>query len=632
MKRRGNETGESNTDIRRGDVTRSQEKAIRTLSDRLESLSADKNDIDNEKSVADDERAAEVIDVDTDLIKSELEKIASEEGSSQRDAKKDIGSLAEKPAETIAAFNLSQKSHKDPILNKIETADPASGAAVPSDRFHTAASPADAANVSGETEHTEPPAADDPDPDDHPVETWMGEEIGVPRPILDPSGYSSDAADTPVQPDLAAMATEHNYHAVAAGDDPITFSQNESDGRAELPQLAVSGETAIDLRDGMDDDYPELRSLREPPQDGMLGFYVSLALVFICSTFGTLYVLNQLDTSDENASLDQNIVAPISQAESTATSTDPSGATAPQMASAATATGSVATDKEVEHPLIAALNKASSKNAAPPMVAASTAEKPSSKFAVENISGRGGISLPINITLPTESFGQDAYLVFRGLPQGVALSGGQQRDESWAVPISELDGLSLNTPESFGRSFILEVVLIRGEDAAPETRISAVDIAPAVATNSQTAPKPAKNTPPARVASRGADEDAAAKAPTVMAAKKSGQEISERTEHKVRTLSESQEVSMLSRGDGLLDNGDIAGARLIFEYLAEQSSALGAVAFARTFDPNLFEKGNIRGPEPSTQKALRWYRRAAELGNKEALTRLNSLRSQKKIR
>lgn len=88
---------------------------------------------------------------------------------------------------------------------------------------------------------------------------------------------------------------------------------------------------------------------------------------------------------------------------------------------------------------------------------------------------------------------------------------------------------------------------------------------------------------------------------------------------------------MLSRGANLMDDGDIAGARLIFEYLAEQGSASGAVAFAKSFDPNLFEKGYIKGPQPSTEDAMKWYRRAAELGNKEAISRLNTLRAMTKV-
>jgi len=84
-------------------------------------------------------------------------------------------------------------------------------------------------------------------------------------------------------------------------------------------------------------------------------------------------------------------------------------------------------------------------------------------------------------------------------------------------------------------------------------------------------------------------------------------------------LSSAEENSLMRRAKALMQTGDITGARLLFEHLANRDSALGAFALAQSFDRDVLEKMYVRGLAPDQKQADRWYRRAAELSSRDAL-------------
>ncbi len=79
-----------------------------------------------------------------------------------------------------------------------------------------------------------------------------------------------------------------------------------------------------------------------------------------------------------------------------------------------------------------------------------------------------------------------------------------------------------------------------------------------------------------------------------------------------------QEQKMLKRASALMSQNDIAGARLIFQYLANHGSAGGAFALAETYDPKKWAGRRVAGMTPDAILARSWYARAAELGSKDA--------------
>ena len=83
-------------------------------------------------------------------------------------------------------------------------------------------------------------------------------------------------------------------------------------------------------------------------------------------------------------------------------------------------------------------------------------------------------------------------------------------------------------------------------------------------------------------------------------------------------ISSVDEQSMLRRARELMERGHVSGARLIFEHLASQQSALGAFALAQTYDEKFLKTIPVNGMEPDPKLAAKWYRRAAELGSEFA--------------
>jgi WD40 repeat protein len=86
----------------------------------------------------------------------------------------------------------------------------------------------------------------------------------------------------------------------------------------------------------------------------------------------------------------------------------------------------------------------------------------------------------------------------------------------------------------------------------------------------------------------------------------------------VLQISQSEEAERLKRGKAALALDDIAGARLIFEYLANHGSAAGAYQLALTYDPQYQSANPLDASGPDARLAQSWYLKAAELGHPEA--------------
>jgi TPR repeat protein len=86
-------------------------------------------------------------------------------------------------------------------------------------------------------------------------------------------------------------------------------------------------------------------------------------------------------------------------------------------------------------------------------------------------------------------------------------------------------------------------------------------------------------------------------------------------------------VSLLSRADDLMDQGDVASARLLFRHLADRGVDRAAFELARTFDADVLASLNVRGVSGDKKEAKLWYERAAGIGNVAATERLKILAS-----
>ncbi|HEX8164235.1 MAG TPA: hypothetical protein VF601_00420 [Beijerinckiaceae bacterium] len=70
----------------------------------------------------------------------------------------------------------------------------------------------------------------------------------------------------------------------------------------------------------------------------------------------------------------------------------------------------------------------------------------------------------------------------------------------------------------------------------------------------------------------------------------------------------------LAKGERMLKAGDVAAARLFFGRAAEAGESRGALAMARTYDPEVLRRLPVYGMQPNPAEAARWYAKAKDLG------------------
>jgi hypothetical protein len=86
-----------------------------------------------------------------------------------------------------------------------------------------------------------------------------------------------------------------------------------------------------------------------------------------------------------------------------------------------------------------------------------------------------------------------------------------------------------------------------------------------------------------------------------------------------------EEVDALTvRGDALVSIGNLAGARLLYQRAAEAGNARAAFALAEMYDPFVL-KSLGEWLTPNVAMARTWYKKAKDLGSREAFDRLERL-------
>lgn len=117
----------------------------------------------------------------------------------------------------------------------------------------------------------------------------------------------------------------------------------------------------------------------------------------------------------------------------------------------------------------------------------------------------------------------------------------------------------------------------------------------AAASKAKAAPSPAA---PARLAARPAPARAIAP-PVIRSAR-------------IPTISLTEVRTLLTRANSLLEQGDVAGARLLLDYAAQHGSKRAMLKLGETYDPDHLSKLGVRGVLPDQDQAALWYDRAAK--------------------
>jgi len=93
----------------------------------------------------------------------------------------------------------------------------------------------------------------------------------------------------------------------------------------------------------------------------------------------------------------------------------------------------------------------------------------------------------------------------------------------------------------------------------------------------------------------------------------------------LRSLDRDEIATLHRRGEELIGQGDIAGARLLLTRAAEAGDARAALALGATYDAANLNRLGVHGIVPDAAQARAWYAKAAEFGSDEASRRLEQI-------
>jgi len=246
--------------------------------------------------------------------------------------------------------------------------------------------------------------------------------------------------------------------------------------------------------------------------------------------------------------------------------------------------------------------------------AAQSSQRPAIKVAPA-IATEAGTQVPLSIAItPPGAAPPRSFVRVKGLPPMAALSDGHAiAPGAWAVALTALPNLQITVPVgAIGRSEIV-ITLVALDGAVLAEAKSALDVS--VARQAERPPSPREpGLPPGASMLRAVVPLPSAVEPTRPAPRN------------LPTPPEQERaLRMLKKGEEQLAEGNVAGARLLYERAAEAGLALGAMSLAATFDADELAKLQVRGIQADAKEARRWYERARQLGAAEAEQRLRRL-------
>jgi TPR repeat protein len=179
--------------------------------------------------------------------------------------------------------------------------------------------------------------------------------------------------------------------------------------------------------------------------------------------------------------------------------------------------------------------------------------------------------------------GANATVMVGGLAPGSALSAGRQEGpNAWRLAVEELAGMAITPPRGFVGTMALTLELHLADNTVADRKGLQLEWS-------------------------GKSIVAPARSPT-------------------RQHDAAEIALMMKAGAEFMMNGDVAGARLLYQRAAEAGEAMAAFALAETYDPLVLRKLNTRGGVAAdVALAHRWYEKAKDLGSTMAPERLERL-------
>jgi hypothetical protein len=234
-------------------------------------------------------------------------------------------------------------------------------------------------------------------------------------------------------------------------------------------------------------------------------------------------------------------------------------------------------------------------------------------YATDAIGQAGApIRLDIQLTDPTD---QEATLIsIKGLPTearlstGIDVGGGQ-----WLLPPSRLRDLTVTTAEGVSGGFELEAQLLKDDAQTPVS--DPISFRVRVAGPNERSDANISNTRPK-------PEDAAL---TIASAERAAQ-IAAVPEETAAIETDFLTQLLIRDGNKLMRDGDILGARKLYEQAAANGNPEAALAMGRSFDPSYFEKLPVKTGKPDPATAFQWYKKALDGGLVTARVKIDGLK------
>lgn len=235
------------------------------------------------------------------------------------------------------------------------------------------------------------------------------------------------------------------------------------------------------------------------------------------------------------------------------------------------------------------------------------AEAADALLSAANVYGSPSQPIALDIKLADTANQDESLVSIKGLPSearlstGIDVGGGQ-----WLLPPSRLRDLTVTLPSGTSGSYKLEVQLLKDDAQTSLTE--------PVSFTLTAGPQPTR--------SAGAvSGDISASANAEQAAR-----LAVLPDETPQIETDLLTQMLIRDGNKLMREGDIAGARRLYEQASTNGNPEAALAMGRSYDPSYFEKLPVKTGKPDPAVAFEWYKKALDGGLVTARVKIDGLK------
>lgn len=220
-------------------------------------------------------------------------------------------------------------------------------------------------------------------------------------------------------------------------------------------------------------------------------------------------------------------------------------------------------------------------------------------LAVSDVSGNLNSQIPLLLSAQAAEGQAPIALRVMGLPDASYLTAGIETTKgNWLLKLEDIAGVKLVVAQMDAPQFDVEIAAVEEKSGVLAAPVKAMTVAIANPSSPNIAATIAPANSPPETAS-------------IMPA--------------IATPVNPEAAGLISKGDGLLNSGDLASARQFYLRANELGDAKGAYGVGRTYDPKIFAALNVQGLKPDPAKAAEWYKKAIAGGVVAARTALENM-------